>query len=228
MDKQSSVLRFLWNRLSRCLITSFGLLLFSFGYYLQLVADIGLPPWQALNQGLSLHLPITFGQASILVSVVIVFTDILLREPIGLGTILDAFLVGWGADFFIRLNLIPRQKNFWYGIIVQIVALVIMSFAASIQMRAALSCGPRDALVIAIGKRFPRVSIGTISISISLTVLLIGYLLGGSVGVGTVINLFLSGVILDLVFALLHFEPRAIVHENLFQTCSEFVRACHT
>lgn len=224
MQKYSLIIHFLGNRLYRCLVASFGLILFSFGYYLQLVADIGLPPWQAINQGLSLHLPITFGQASIFISILIVITDILLKESIGLGTILDAFIVGWGADFFIWLNLIPYQKNIWYGILLQIVALVIMSLAASIQMKAALSCGPRDALIVAIGKRFPHLSIGTVSITISLIVLFVGFLLGGSVGIGTVINLFLSGVILDLVFALIHFEPRAIVHENLFQTLSELIR----
>ncbi len=132
---------------------------------------------------------------------------------------------GLGRRFFIWLDLIPHQKNFWYGILVQIAALVIMSFAVSIQMKAALSCGPRDALMVAIGKRLPRVSIGTISISVSLIVLLIGFLLGGSVGAGTVINLVLSGIILDFVFTLIHFEPRAVVHENLLQTCSEFIRA---
>ena len=58
-----------------------------------------------------------------------------------------------------------------------------------------------------------------------LIVLLIGFLLGGSVGAGTVINLVLSGIILDFVFTLIHFEPRAVVHENLLQTCSEFIRA---
>ncbi len=224
MKRYSSIFCFFTDRLRRCIIASCGLFLFSFGYYLQLVADIGLPPWQALNQGLAQHLPITFGQASILISVLIVFTDILLKEAIGLGTILDAFIVGWGADFFIWLDLIPHQKNFWYGILVQIAALVIMSFAVSIQMKAALSCGPRDALMVAIGKRLPRVSIGTISISVSLIVLLIGFLLGGSVGAGTVINLVLSGIILDFVFNLIHFEPRAVVHENLLQTCSEFIR----
>ena len=215
MKRYSSIFCFFTDRLRRCIIASCGLFLFSFGYYLQLVADIGLPPWQALNQGLAQHLPITFGQASILISVLIVFTDILLKEAIGLGTILDAFI--W-------LDLIPHQKNFWYGILVQIAALVIMSFAVSIQMKAALSCGPRDALMVAIGKRRPRVSIGTISISVSLIVLLIGFLLGGSVGAGTVINLVLSGIILDFVFTLIHFEPRAVVHENLLQTCSEFIR----
>lgn len=228
MDKHASVFRFLYDRLGRCLIASLGLFLFSFGYYLQLVANTGLPPWQALNQGLSLHLPITFGQASILISVVVVLTDILLKEPIGLGTILDAFLVGWGADFFIWLDLIPTQKNFWCGLVVQIAALFIMSFAASIHMKAALSCGPRDALMVAIGRRFPHISIGKISISISIFILFIGYLLGGSVGMGTVINMILSGTILDLVFALIHFDPRSVVHENLFQTCTEFIRTLHT
>ena len=72
--------RFFLNRLRRCLLASVGLLLFALGFYMQLSANVGLSPWTALNQGLSMRLPITFGQASITVSVIIIIADLLMKE----------------------------------------------------------------------------------------------------------------------------------------------------
>ena len=99
---------FLLNRTKRSLLASAGLILFAFGFYMQLAANIGLSPWTALNQGLSLHLPITFGQASILVSVVIIISDLLMKEAIGLGTILDALLVTCSS----RGSPCPTRRSF--------------------------------------------------------------------------------------------------------------------
>ena len=225
MIHASNVARFFFDRIKQSLVASVGLLLFSFGFYLQLVANVGLASWQCLNQGLSMSLSITFGQASILVSVFVVIADFLLHEPIGIGTILDAFLVGWGTDFFIWLDLIPYQTNFGAGLAVMALAIVIMSIAQSIHMKEGLSCGPRDALMVAIGKRLPMVSVGTVCIVMSLIVLTIGYFLGGSIGLGTVINLFGAGIIMDAVFHLLHFDPRVIKHESLWETTVEFAKA---
>lgn len=96
--------KILANRLSRMVLACAGLMLFAFGGYLQLQANIGLASWSSLNQGLALRFPISYGTASILVSVAVIAVDLLMKEPIGLGTILDAFLVGWGTDLFLRMG----------------------------------------------------------------------------------------------------------------------------
>ena len=216
---------FFLDRLKRSLLASAGLLLFSFGFYLQLAGNVGLSPWPALNQGLSNHLPITFGQASILVSVIIVVLDLLMKETIGLGTILDALLVGWGSDLFIALELIPYQDEFIPGLALLIIGLVAACVGQWLYMLAGLSCGPRDAFLVGLGKKLPKLSIGTVNILLTLAVALIAAVLGGQIGFGTFLSLMCTGIIMDLVFKIVRFEPRSVTHEGLLETVQEFIKA---
>jgi len=218
MTHTETLPQFLLNRLWRMALAAVGLVFFSFGLYLQLVADVGLAPWQALNEGLFLHLPITFGQASILISLVVVAADLLLREPIGMGTILDALVVGWATDFFLWLDPVEKPGSFLMAVVLLLLGTVAACVGQYIYMKAALSCGPRDALLVAVGKRLPKIPIGTVNILMTAVVLAVGWALGGTVGVGTVITLFGTGIIMDLVFKVLRFEPRSVVHEGLVQT----------
>ena len=220
-----SLSAFLFDRVKRSLLASAGLLLFAFGFYLQLAANIGLSPWTALNQGLSRHLPITFGQASILISVLIVVLDLLMRETIGIGTILDALLVGWGSDLFISLELVPQQTGFLSGLAVLVVGLAISCVGQWLYMLAGLSCGPRDAFLVGLGKMMPKLPIGWVNILLNLAVALIAFLLGGQIGLGTIIALFGTGLIMDLVFKIVRFEPRSVTHEGLLETAREFMKA---
>lgn len=216
---------FFVERIKRSLLASAGLLLFSFGFYLQLAANIGLSPWTALNQGIANHLPLTFGQASIAVSVIIVVIDLVMKENIGIGTLLDAFLVGWASDLFISLELVPYQTGFLSGLGVLVVGLVISCVAQWLYMLAALSCGPRDSLLVGLGKRLSRLPIGWVNIILNLAVSLVAFLLGGQIGLGTVIALFGTGIIMDLTFKIVRFEPRNVVHEGLPGTVKEFWKA---
>ena len=216
---------FFLDRLKRSLLASAGLLLFSFGFYLQLAGNVGLSPWPALNQGLSNHLPITFGQASILVSVIIVVLDLLMKETIGLGTILDALLVGWGSDLFIALELIPYQDEFLPGLALLVIGLVAACVGQWLYMMAGLSCGPRDAFLVGLGKKLPKLSIGTVNIMLTLFVALVAAVLGGQIGFGTLLSLMCTGIIMDLVFKIVRFEPRSVTHEGLLETVQEFIKA---
>lgn len=221
----NSLSSFLLDRVKRSLLASAGLLLFAFGFYLQLAANIGLSPWTALNQGLANHLPLTFGQASILVSVAIVVIDLLMRESIGIGTLLDAFLVGWGSDLFIALEPVPYQTSFLPGLGVLIVGLVTSCVGQWLYMIAALSCGPRDSLLVGLGKRLSKLPIGWVNILLNLAVAIVAFLLGGQIGLGTIIALFGTGIIMDIVFQIVRFEPRNVVHEGLPQTVAAFLNA---
>lgn len=225
MSHNSSLGSFLLDRGRRVLLASVGLLLFALGLYLQMQANIGQPPWNALNQGLTLYIPLSFGNVSILVSLTVVACDLLLRESIGLGTILDALLVGWGLDFFLWLDPVPLQTQLIPQLALLLAGLVVVCLSQYLYMKAALSCGPRDALLVALGKRVPRVPIGVVNILLTSAVLLVGFLLGGQVGAGTVITLFGTGIVMEWVFRLLHFEPRNVEHEGLLQTWAAFSAA---
>jgi len=195
-----------------------GLLIFAFGVYLTVQADIGLAPWDTFSMGLSYHLPITFGQASIMISILFVVIDLCLREKIGLGMILDSLLVGAAFDGYDSWQLIPVANSLIAGLIYMTVGLFIMAFAQWLYMGAALGCGPRDTFMVAIGKRLRKVPIGAVSIGIMVTVLITGWLLGGPVGIGTAYSVFGTGIIMQLVFHIVKFEPRDVVHENLLES----------
>ena len=115
-----------------------GLALFSFGVYLTIQANIGLAPWDCLSMGLSYHLPITYGTAAILISCVIVVIDLLLRERIGIGTLLDAAICGLSVDFFSALKLVPAQSGLLSGIPLMVAGMFVMSFGQYVYMRACL------------------------------------------------------------------------------------------
>lgn len=225
MVSTSPMGRFLLDHLRRVLLASAGLALFAIGTYLQLKAAIGYSPWQALNEGLSAHLSMSFGNASILVSIVVVIIDLLLREPIGIGTILDTLLVGWITDLCLWLDPIPEQQGWVIPVLLLVAGLFVMAFGQYVYMTAALSCGPRDALAVALSRRFAKISIGTVTAAMLAVVLLAGWLLGGSIGFGTLIHLTVTGPIIDLVFRFVRFDPRSVEHEGLAQTFRAFSQA---
>lgn len=208
----------LFDRIKRTLIAAFGLVVFAFGVYLQLQADIGQAPWNALNQGLSMHLPITYGTACNLVGCCIVLLDIALREPVGIGMLLDATVIGWATDCFIALEIVPLQTSLPLQIPCHLAGMIVLCVGQLIYMKAALGCGPRDALMVALGKRFTKVSVGTVNMCIFVLVLAGAFALGAPIGIGTVLAVALLGPIMDLVFKIAHFDARGVVHENLLQT----------
>lgn len=197
---------------------SFGLAVFSFGVYLTITANIGLAPWDSLSMGISFHTPLSFGAAHIMTSCVIVVIDLLMREKVGYGTILDAFLVGWFVDIYRNLGFVPVQSGAAIGIIQMIAGLFIMSLGQYFYMSGGLCCGPRDAFLVGLGKRFPKLPIGAINTGILCVVLFFGWILGAPIGIGTLIATFGIGISMQIVFKLLKFEPRHVLHQGLFET----------
>ena len=204
--------------LFRSLKASLGLFAFGFGVYLTILADIGVAPWEAFSLGLSRHLPLSYGDISVITSFIIVGIDLLMKESIGLGTLLDALIVGKSTDLFIRLDLFPHPSHPVVSLIILVAGMFVMSFTQYFYMTAALGCGPRDTLLVALGKRVRRIPIGCVSIAILLTVLAAGWALGGPVGLGTVITAFGLGVTMQLILRLVRFEPRDVRHQSLTET----------
>ena len=209
----------------RTITAAFGLFLFAVGIYAQMVAGMGTSPWNVLNDGLAHLVHISFGQASIILSFVIVIADVVLGEPIGVGTLLDVFLTGTCVDFLSWLDPLPVPHSLLTKILIVIVSMLITSFGQYLYMGAGMSCGPRDALLVAIGKRLPKLSIGLVSIGLMCLVTVAGALLGGLTGLGTILTMFGMGICMDLVFHLMHFEPRVIHQEGLRETWADFKTA---
>lgn len=206
------------DRIKRILIANFGLVVVALGVCFQMQANLGIAPWNALNQGLSLQFSITYGLAYNLVSCLILVVDIWFRESIGLGMVLDAFVVGWATDVIFALGLVPEPKGQGARILCLLIGMLIVCIGQLVYMKAGLGCGPRDAMLVALGKRFPKLTIGTINLIIFVIVLLLAVAMGAPYGIGTVITVAFTGVMMDLVFKVARFDPRTVEHENILQT----------
>ncbi|MBR2123082.1 MAG: hypothetical protein IJ930_09215 [Lachnospiraceae bacterium] len=200
-----------------------GLAVFSFGVHLTIYANIGLAPWDCLGMGIAKHTPLNYGLAMTLVSILVVMIDLLLRERIGYGTIIDALLTGNLVQMYNTLNRLPENHNMWIGIIIMLVGFVFMALGMWIYMKAAQCCGPRDSLLVGLGKRMPKIPIGFVEIMLWAVVLLIGWRLGGPVGIGTLISTFGAGAVMQFVYTLIRFEPRLIRHRDVMEITKELI-----
>lgn len=195
-----------------------GLLVFSFGVHLTIYANIGLAPWDCLGMGIANHTPFNYGISMTIIAVTILIIDVLLKERIGFGTVIDALLTGNFVQMFNSADPLPPNENIWIGIAVMLAGFVFMALGMWIYMSAEQCCGPRDALLVALGKRLPKIPIGIVEVLLWSVVLLIGWLLGGQVGIGTLISTFGAGLVMQLVYSLIRFEPRELKHKGLFET----------
>ena len=194
-----------------------GLLVFSFGVHLTVFANIGLAPWDCLGMGIAAHTPLNYGLAMTATSVVILLIDLLLHERIGYGTIIDALLTGNFVQFFNDHSPLTPCSSMWTGVAMMLVGFVFMAIGMWIYMRGEQCCGPRDALLVGLGKRLPSVPIGVVQIILWSAVTVVGWALGGPVGVGTLLSAFGAGAVTQAVYQLLHFEPRDVVHKSVIE-----------
>ena len=197
------------------LIAAVSLFVNGFGLYLTIRANIGAAPWDVLNLGISKTFGILYGTASIAVSVTILIIDILMKEPIGIAMFIDAVVVGKAVDFFNWIDPIAPCKAVFTGIPLMVAGLFVLAYTQYTYMIASLGCGPRDTLMVGLAKRVKRIPIGVVSIAILTAVTLIGWLLGGPVGIGTLICAFGAGPIMQLAFRTVRFDATAIRHQRL-------------
>ena len=225
MNTNETIGQFFRNRMKRSVVAAIGLLAYAVGVYFQLQADLGMQPWQAMRLGLANNLSVTFGTVSIVMSLVLIGIDLFLKQRIGLGTFLDAFLVGLGVDICIYLDYLPVQSNIAFQLFWLFAGMVVCSVGQWFYMTAALSCGPVDSFLLGIGSLFPKVSIGKVNLGILAVVLAICLVLKSPLGLGTVITVFGTGFIMDAVFKMVKFNPRDVVHEGLTDTAKQFLKA---
>ena len=196
----------------------FGLLVFSLGVHLTIRANLGLAPWDCLGMGVSYHIPLNYGLTMTTMSVIILLIDVLMKEKVGFGTVIDALLTGNFVQLFNDVDPFPKSTNTFIGILVILAGLTLMAIGQYFYMSSAQCCGPRDALLVGLGKRLSRLPIGAVQIILWGTVLLIGWLLGGPVGIGTVVSTFGSGIVMQIVYTFIKFEPRIVEHRSLIET----------
>ncbi len=159
-----------------------GLALFGLGIGLMLQSGLGVPPWDVLHQGLAKKFGLTVGLWSIVVSAAVLVGWIPLRERYGVGTLLNAIIIGVVID--LSTLVIPEPESVVVRALVLALGICLIGFASGLYIGADLGPGPRDGLMTGIARRGP--SIRLTRTLIEATVLVVGWLLGGTFGVGTV------------------------------------------
>jgi uncharacterized membrane protein YczE len=161
-----------------------GLFIFGLALAMMIKAHVGIPPWDVLGQGISKTFGITFGQATIIVSVLVLLAWIPLKVKPGLGSIMNAICIGLFAD--LCMDYLPVFDNYWANLAMFLLGICTVAFATGLYISANLGSGPRDGLMIGTYKAlgWPLWLVRTIYEG---SVLIIGFLLGGQVREGTLI-----------------------------------------
>ena len=170
-----------------------GLVLFGVGIALMLQSELGLPPWDVLHQGLTEELGLTVGIWSIIISFAVLLLWLPLRERYGIGTVLNAIIIGVVID--LATLVIPQPESTWLDGIMVAAGILVIGLASGMYIGANLGPGPRDGLMTAIARRGPSIRVTRWGLEI--VVLITGILLGGTFGVGTIAFALLIGPIVQ-------------------------------
>ncbi len=188
------------GRLPRRLVQLYvGLVAYGVSLALMVRGDLGLAPWDVLHSGLIRHVPITLGQAVILMSVVVMVLWVPLREKPGLGTVSNALVVGLVVD--VTLTLLGRPDAMAPRVALMLGGVVLCGFATALYMGAQLGRGPRDGLMTGLARR-TGLSLRLVRTGLEVSVVLVGLLLGGVLGVGTVVFALTIGPIAQALLPL--------------------------
>ena len=165
----------------------FGLMLFGLGEGLIIVSFTGASPWSVLAQGLSLNVNLSIGMLTFLISVTVLILWIPLGQKPGMATILNALIIALMIDICIKF--VPTPSNYINQLILAVISVVIVGIGGGIYLVANLGAGPRDGLMVGLQKltNFP---IAAVRATLEITVVSVGWYLGGTVGIGTLLFAF--------------------------------------
>ena len=174
-------------KLSTFLFLCFGLILFGIGEGLLLVSYTGASPWSVLAQGITNYVELSIGTITFLISLFVIFLWIFLSQKPGMGTILNTIIIAVMID--ICLKYVSTPENFALKIVLAIFAVLITGIGSGIYLIANLGPGPRDGLMTGLQKK-TNLPIALVRAFLEISVVSIGWYLGGTVGIGTLLFAF--------------------------------------
>ena len=189
--------RFAWD----FFVIQVGFLLFGLAIDVMVQASVGLDPWDVLQMALTYHLPITLGESNIGVAFIIILIDIALKEPLGWGTVANMVFIGVWVDILRRyVPLAPGSVLFQLAYL--LLGVLIMGFATAIYIGVNAGAGPRDTLMLALS-RYGKTSVRIARTIIEVTVVVVGWMLGGPAWLGTLVSALAIGPAVQLGFKIL-------------------------
>lgn len=187
-----------------------GLLLFAAGIVLLLESELGLSPWDVLNQGLSERSALSFGTANVAVALLVLAAARLLGARIGPGTVANAVLIGLFVDGLLQLDAVTALSDAPLGARVAMLAggILVIGAGSALYIGANLGAGPRDSLMLVLAHR-TRTRVGVVRTLLEAAATAAGFVMGGTVGVGTLAFVLGIGPAVELAFRLLDRSPLA-------------------
>jgi len=174
-------------RFSTLFFCCFGLTLFGLGEGLLIVSFTGASPWSVLAQGISLNANLSIGTLTFLISVVVLILWIPLGQKPGIATILNALIIALMIDICIKF--VPTPSNYYNQLILAIVSVLTVGIGGGIYLVSNLGAGPRDGLMVGLQNK-TNLPIALVRATLEITVVSIGWYLGGTVGIGTLLFAF--------------------------------------
>ncbi len=175
---------------TRLLILIFGLTLFGFGDALIILSNLGNSPWAVLAEGISKIAQISIGWSTFAIGIVVLSLWFPLKERVGLGTVANIIVISYVVQ--LTMSFIPRQSDLGIGLVFVVLGIILEGLGSAIYITCGLGAGPRQGLMTALN-RITGVRVSRIATSIEVTVCIIGILLGGRFGVGTIMFALLIG-----------------------------------
>ena len=211
----------------RLLWVILGMVVSAVGLVMMLQANIGLEPWSVLQQGMSQTFGMSYGTASVIVGAAAIGVAILCGEGFGIGTVLNITLCAVFIDYLLAQGWIPLMEDLLSGTLMLLGGLELLAIGTWLYMKAALGAGPRDSLMVALARKTGR-SVGLCRAVVEIGVIILGWLLGGQVGIGTVISAVVLGTLFNLNFALFRFRAAEVHQENLMESFRNLKRRVQT
>ena len=205
------------NRLEliqRILKLLIGLFIAAIGITTMLRANIGLPPWDVLHMGITKVIPVSMGQAIIIVSVILTLIGVLLGEKIGVGTICNMFLVGTFIDLIINSQIIPQGKNFIIGFLMLNLGLMILAIGTVIYMSCELGCGSKDGVTMGINKRINQ-PVKYVRAGLEMLAIIIGMFMGAEFSLMTIYSALVFGFLMQFSFKILKCNASSLKHRSI-------------
>jgi uncharacterized membrane protein YczE len=169
----------------RLFVLLFGLTIFGFGEALLIQSTLGNSPWAVLSQGLSKHTPLSLGWSTLVIGFLVLLGWIPLKQWPGFGTIANILVISYALQ--IGTDVFPIERHtLWIRFIYVIGGIAIIGIGSSLYITCGLGTGPRDGLMTGI-HRVSGVRVGRVRLIIEIIVMSIGWLLGGRVGIGTLL-----------------------------------------
>lgn len=199
------------NSSKRVIRLFIGYFVCAIGMVMTMNANIGFAPWDVLHQGIANVTGLTIGKSNIILGFIIIIIDISLGENIGWGTVFNMIFIGIFIDILMLNNLVPIFNSFAPSLLMLLLGVLTLGYGVFIYISAGFGAGPRDALMVGLTKITGK-SVRFVKNTVEILALTIGYFLGGSVGIGTVILAISGGYFFQFAFKTMNFNVAEVDH----------------